>query len=400
MEYLIEIGLFLAKTLTIVFAVFAIVSIIVAAGQRNRRNAHRGNIHVVHLNKELDALKDGLQRVVLDKFSLKKYAKAEKKRLKEEERQLKAEAAKKERGAVIEVAADKTEQPADGADATGVVAARGDVAEGTVAGEAESVEIVESAGTARRRRVYVLSFDGDMEASGLESLRQEITAVLTMAEPQDEVMLKLESPGGMVHAYGLASSQLLRFKQKNIPLTICVDKVAASGGYMMACVADRLIAAPFAILGSIGVLVQLPNIHRLLKKNDVDFEMITAGEYKRTLTPFSEITEKGREKVKQDVEEMHELFKQWVKQYRPVVDIDQISTGETWVGLQAQERNMVDMISTSDDYLVQACDQADVYEVNYEIRVPLGEKLGGVLQKAMDKTLMNWWQRLREHRYF
>jgi serine protease SohB len=248
--------------------------------------------------------------------------------------------------------------------------------------------------------VYVLSFDGDMEASGLESLRQEITAVLTMAEPQDEVMLRLESPGGMVHAYGLASSQLLRFKQKNIPLTVCVDKVAASGGYMMACVADRLIAAPFAILGSIGVLVQLPNIHRLLKKNDVDFEMITAGEYKRTLTPFSEITEKGREKVKQDVEEMHDLFKQWVKQYRPVVDIDQIATGETWVGLQAQEHNMVDMISTSDDYLVQACDQADVYEVNYEIRVPLAEKLGGVLQKAMDKTLMNWWQRLGEHRYF
>jgi serine protease SohB len=265
---------------------------------------------------------------------------------------------------------------------------------------ADPVDGGDNAGPVRRRRVYVLSFDGDMEASGLESLRQEITAVLTMAEPQDEVMLRLESPGGMVHAYGLASSQLLRFKQKNIPLTVCVDKVAASGGYMMACVADRLIAAPFAILGSIGVLVQLPNIHRLLKKNDVDFEMITAGEYKRTLTPFSEITEKGREKVKQDVEEMHELFKQWVKQYRPVVDIDQIATGETWVGLQAQERNMVDMISTSDDYLVQACDQADVYEVNYEIRVPLGEKLGGVLQKAMDKTLMNWWQRLREHRYF
>ena len=359
MEYLFEYGMFLAKALTIVLAFMAIVTIMVAAGQR-RRHMPRGSISVTHLNRELDSLKDSLQRVVLDKFAFKKYLKAEKKREKAEAKQLK-------------LSAEQSDvHSADGA-----------------------VEEDNS----RRRRVFVLDFDGDMEASGLESLRQEITAVLTMAEPKDEVMLRLESPGGLVHAYGLASSQLLRFKQKEIPLTICVDKVAASGGYMMACVADRLIAAPFAILGSIGVLVQMPNIHRLLKKNDVDFEMITAGEYKRTMTPFTEVTEKGRDKLKQDVEEMHVLFKQWVKQYRPIVDIDQIATGETWVGLQAQERQMVDMISTSDDYIIQACEQADVYEVAYEIRIPLGEKIGGALQKAMDKTLMVWWQRLRSSRY-
>lgn len=352
LEYLFEYGMFLAKTLTIVIAIFAVITMMVAAGQR-RRQMPRGNITVTHLNRELESLKDSLQRVVLDKFAFKKYLKLEKKREKEEAKQLKT-------------SAENSDESADGH---------------------------------RRKRVFVLDFDGDMEASGLESLRQEITAVLTMAEPTDEVMLRLESPGGMVHAYGLASSQLLRFKQKNIPLTICVDKVAASGGYMMACVADRLVAAPFAILGSIGVLVQMPNIHRLLKKNDVDFEMITAGEYKRTVTPFTEVTEKGREKLRQDVEEMHVLFKQWVKQYRPVVDIDQIATGETWVGLQAQERQMIDQISTSDDVIVQACDEADVYEVSYEIRVPLGEKLGGALQKAMDKTLMVWWQRLRSNRY-
>jgi len=359
LEYLFEYGMFLAKALTIVLAFMAIVTIMVAAGQR-RRHMPRGSISVTHLNRELDSLKDSLQRVVLDKFAFKKYLKAEKKREKAEAKQLK-------------LSAEQSDvHSADGA-----------------------VEEDNS----RRRRVFVLDFDGDMEASGLESLRQEITAVLTMAEPKDEVMLRLESPGGLVHAYGLASSQLLRFKQKEIPLTICVDKVAASGGYMMACVADRLIAAPFAILGSIGVLVQMPNIHRLLKKNDVDFEMITAGEYKRTMTPFTEVTEKGRDKLKQDVEEMHVLFKQWVKQYRPIVDIDQIATGETWVGLQAQERQMVDMISTSDDYIIQACEQADVYEVAYEIRIPLGEKIGGALQKAMDKTLMVWWQRLRSSRY-
>jgi serine protease SohB len=359
LEYVFEYGMFLAKTLTIVLAILAVITMMVAAGQR-RRHMPRGSITVTHLNRELDSLRDSLQRVVLDKFAFKKYAKAEKKREKEESKQQKLSA---EQGSTK--VAEESEDDTD----------------------------------VRRRRVFVLDFDGDMEASGLESLRQEITAVLTMAEPRDEVMLRLESPGGLVHAYGLASSQLLRFKQKDIPLTVCVDKVAASGGYMMACVADRLIAAPFAILGSIGVLVQMPNIHRLLKKNDVDFEMITAGEYKRTLTPFTEVTEKGREKLKQDVEQMHVLFKQWVKQYRPVVDIDQIATGETWVGLQAQERQMVDMISTSDDYIIQACEQADVYEVSYAIRIPLGEKIGGALQKAMDKTLMVWWQRLRTNRY-
>ncbi len=359
MDYLFEYGMFLAKTLTIVLAILAVITMMVAAGQR-RRNMPRGSITVTHLNRELDSLRDSLQRVVLDKFAFKKYAKAEKKREKEQSKQQKHSAEQ-----VSIKVADETEDDAD----------------------------------SRRRRVFVLDFDGDMEASGLESLRQEITAVLTMAEPRDEVMLRLESPGGLVHAYGLASSQLLRFKQKDIPLTVCVDKVAASGGYMMACVADRLIAAPFAILGSIGVLVQMPNIHRLLKKNDVDFEMITAGEYKRTLTPFTEVTEKGREKLKQDVEQLHVLFKQWVKQYRPVVDIDQIATGETWVGLQAQERQMVDTISTSDDYIIQACEQADVYEVSYEIRIPLGEKIGGALQKVMDKTLMVWWQRLRSSQY-
>ncbi|MBU2098680.1 MAG: protease SohB, partial [Gammaproteobacteria bacterium] len=190
MEYLFEYAMFLAKTLTIVMAVLAIVTMMVAAGQR-RRLMPRGNLTVTHINRELESLKENLQRVVLDKFAFKKFLKLEKKREKEEARQLKSNA-------------------------------------GTDAG---------ADGDARRRRVFVLDFDGDMEASGLESLRQEITAVLTMAEAKDEVVLRLESPGGMVHAYGLASSQLLRFKQQNIPLTICVDKVAASGGYMMACVA-------------------------------------------------------------------------------------------------------------------------------------------------------------------
>ena len=217
---------------------------------------------------------------------------------------------------------------------------------------------------------FVLNFEGNIAADAVESLREEITAILSMATKDDEVILRLESPGGMVHAYGLASSQLLRIKNKNIPLTICVDKVAASGGYMMACLADRLVAAPFAIIGSIGVLVQLPNFHRVLKKYDVDYEIISAGEYKRTLTHFGEITSKGKDKVKEDVENIHQIFKDWVKTYRPSVEIDTIATGETWVGSQAKDRYMVDDIKTSDECVIEACETSDVYEIKFEIKKP------------------------------
>lgn len=346
MEFLSEYGLFLAKSITVVLVTIILLNLIVAASKSTRRQSQKGSISVTNLNKELDSQKRELQRELLDKSLFKKLLKQEKKRDKDKEKKR-------------QEAGDKASED-------------------------------------RRRRVYVINFDGDMAASGVESLREEITTVLTMADKSDEVVVRLESPGGMVHGYGLAASQLLRIRQKQIPLVICVDKVAASGGYMMACVGEKILAAPFAVLGSIGVLMQMPNIYRLLKKNDVDFEMITAGEYKRTLTPFTEITEKGRDKVQQDIEEMHELFKDWVKRHRPVVDIEKVATGETWVGVQAYERQLVDQVMTSDDYIVQACETSDVYEVVYEIKQPLGEKLGGVLQRVLDKSIMTWWQRLSD----
>ena len=243
---------------------------------------------------------------------------------------------------------------------------------------------------ALKPRVFVLNFKGNIAADAVTCLREEITAVLSMAKSTDRVLVRLESPGGMVHAYGLASSQLMRIKNQKVPLTICVDKVAASGGYMMACLADRLVAAPFAIIGSIGVLVQLPNFSRVLKKYDVDYEMISAGEYKRTLTTFGEITQKGRDKVQEDVETIHELFKSWVKEHRPSVEIDKVATGETWVGTQAKERYMVDEIKTSDECIVAACEDADVYEVEFELRKSIQDKLGNIFENSIDKVLSRW----------
>ncbi|MAH73960.1 MAG: protease SohB [Cellvibrionales bacterium TMED49] len=247
---------------------------------------------------------------------------------------------------------------------------------------------------APRKRVYVLSFEGNMNASSVVNLREEISAVLTTAKTSDEVLLRLESAGGMVHSYGLAASQLDRLRKKDIPITVSVDKVAASGGYMMACVADQIIAAPFAVLGSIGVVAQLPNFNRVLKHNKIDFELLTAGEYKRTLTLFGENTAKGREKFVNELEETHQLFKQYVSERREKIEIDQIATGEVWYGSKALELGLVDDLKTSDEYLISSMQTADVLEVKYILNKSLTERLGISAENAIDTLLVKWWQRL------
>ena len=230
-------------------------------------------------------------------------------------------------------------------------------------------------------RLYVLNFDGDIRAQAASSLREEVTALLSVAKEGDEVFVKLESPGGIVPGYGLAASQLKRIRDRKISLTASVDKVAASGGYMMACQANKIVAAPFAILGSIGVLAQIPNFNRLLKKNNIDFEQITGGEFKRTLTMFGENTEKGREKFQEEVDSTHELFKKFVSEARPQVDISKVATGEHWYGTQALDLQLIDEIQTSDDYLIDRFETHDIYELTFKeeakgLGKKLSEKLG------------------------
>jgi serine protease SohB len=226
-----------------------------------------------------------------------------------------------------------------------------------------------------RKRVYVLNFKGDVHASEASSLRECITAILAVAKSSDEIVVLLESTGGTVHDYGFAASQLQRVRNKGIKLTVAVDKVAASGGYMMACVADYIIAAPFAIIGSIGVIGQMPNFNRLLKKMDIDFEQMTAGNFKRTLTLFGENTEKGRLKAQEEIEETHQLFKEFVLENRPEMDVETIATGEHWYGKRALALNLVDELCTSDDYLCAAAEQADLFMVSYIRRKVFLEKL-------------------------
>lgn len=351
MEFLTEYGLFLAKAVTLVICLVVIAGIIVAAGQKTHKPRH-GHIEITPLNDLYKQMSDALRNAVMDHAQVKKLVKEENKKTKKE----KAEQKK---------AGKKTDGDA-----------------------------------APRKRVFVINFDGDIKASATEELREEITAVLSQAQTSDEVVLRLESTGGMVHSYGLAASQLCRITGKSIPLTVCVDKVAASGGYMMACVASKILAAPFAIIGSIGVVGQLPNFHRLLKKNDIDFEMQTAGEFKRTLTIFAENTDKAREKFAEELEETHQLFKDFIHDNRDGLDVDSVATGETWYGTRALDKHLIDAIQTSDEYLTSQSGDADIYEVRYIQKKSIPEKFGIASQQAMDRVLLNWWERLSQSRFF
>ncbi|WP_131783279.1 protease SohB [Legionella gresilensis] len=223
--------------------------------------------------------------------------------------------------------------------------------------------------------LYVLDFHGDIKASQVEQLREVITAILSIAKKNDEVVLRLESPGGSVNGYGLAASQLQRIRDRQIPLTVCIDKVAASGGYLMSCVANRIVAAPFAVIGSIGVVAQLPNFHRWLKKNNIDVELITAGEYKRTLTMLGENTEKGRKKFQEEIEKIHHAFRDYVFVHRQQLDIDQVSTGEHWLATDAYNLKLVDYLKTSDDYIIERMNDFNVFKINKPTKPSLTEKL-------------------------
>lgn len=249
------------------------------------------------------------------------------------------------------------------------------------------------------QKIFVLDFKGDIQASAVENIREEITLILATAKAgRDRVVVRLESPGGMVHGYGLAAAQLVRLRDAGFHLTICVDKVAASGGYMMACIANEIITAPFAIVGSIGVVAQVPNFNRLLKEHNVDFELYTAGQYKRTVTMFGENTPEGKAKFEEELQQTHVLFKHFVEKYRPQLNVDKVATGEHWYGEDALNLNLVDKLQTSDEYLLALLAQHDVYVINTRRKATLGEKLGlqaaqmadSLIPAVMNKVMENF----------
>ncbi len=344
MNWFSQYALFLAETATVVIAILSILIFILS--QRRKLSIVAGRLSVKDISQEYEQIKDDILMSSMDELEAKQYTKDLKKQKKIEKKQAKLAVKQKQKQ-------DKSSNQVAGA----------------------------------KPKLFVLSFNGSMDAHEVEELRQEITAVLAIIKPEDQVVIKLESPGGVVHGYGLAASQLLRFRTRNIPFTAVVDKVAASGGYMMACTANKIVAAPFAIVGSIGVVAQIPNFNRLLKKHDVDIELQTAGEYKRTLTMFGENTDEGRQKFKQELEETHLLFKDFVKEYRPNVDIEQVATGEHWFAAQAKDKGLVDEISTSDDFILSHLDTHKIISVSFQRKQKLSERISKNVVKNVERLL-------------
>ena len=316
-------ALFLADTATIIVAILVIAAGLAAIGRRKSKSS--GQIQVTDLNRRMEAMGDSIQAARLPKKARKALQKTHK-------AQRKAEAK------------SGIAQPC----------------------------------------VYFLDFKGDLRASALAALREEISAVLQAAQPGDEVLLRIESGGGMVNSYGLAAAQLLRLRAAKLPLTVMVDTVAASGGYLMAVVADRIIAAPFAMIGSIGVVAQIPNFHRWLRSKNIDMEQFTAGKFKRTVTLFGENTEAGRAKLREELEETHARFRDIVQTYRPRLDLAQVATGEVWLGSRALELGLIDALGTSDDELLNAAKRAKVLAIHYQRKTTLPQRLGLAAQKSWD----------------
>jgi serine protease SohB len=329
-EFFAEYGLFLLKVVTVVVG---IVVVIVVAASVGRKATHEG-LEVENLNKKHESLVETLQSAVSSKDQIKKAAKEKKKK--------------------------------DKADAKEKI---------------------------NRPRGFVIDFKGDLKASAVPSLREEVSAILDVATSDDEVIVRLENHGGVVHEHGLAASQLARIRDHDIRLIVCVDKVAASGGYLMACVATKIYAAPFAILGSIGVLAQIPNFNRMLDSHGVDFEQITAGKYKRSVTMFGENTDADRAKLKEELEDVHSLFKDAVAKYRPDMDIEKIATGEHWYGTRALQLGLADEIQTSDELLSELVGERDLYSVSYKIKKPLQKRLLGGIDGVLEKADAAGWRR-------
>jgi len=331
-DFLSQYGLFLAKAITlflgIIFTVLAVVIIIV----RSKNQPQEGTFVIESINERLEELTDLLDNEMLSKTELKAKMKARKKSQKKQKN-------------------NKTQE------------------------------------TELEPKLFIIQFEGDVRASAVSELRETITAILNVATPKDEVLLILESGGGFVPHYGLAASQLARFRANNIPLTVAIDKIAASGGYLMACVANKIICAPFAVVGSIGVLAIVPNFHELLKKHHIQVEQHTAGQYKRTLTMFGQNNEEAREKFKEELSDTHAHFKSFIAQYRPQVDVEKVATGEHWAGEKAQTLQLVDLLQTSDDYILSKYPDYKIYKISFVQKLSFKARLTASMASSITQAI-------------
>ena len=335
-ELLADYAVFLLKTATVVVAVLFLIA---ASAAASRRASGQDRLEVENLNKKYRRLADALCRVVMSRRDWK-----------------------------------------------------------TLRRDARTRDKAVKRARKHRPRTFVIDFKGDLRATAVASLREEVSAILEVAGETDNVVLRLENHGGVVHEHGLAASQLVRLRERNVPLIVAVDKVAASGGYLMACVANRIVAAPFAVLGSIGVIAQMPNFNRMMDSHGIEYEQVTAGEFKRTVTMFGKNTDEHRARLREQLEDVHALFKAAVATYRPGLDLASVATGEHWYGSRALELGLADELRTSDALLAELARERDLYRIAWKIRKPLQKRLLANVDGALDAVDAAAWRQRFESR--
>lgn len=341
LELFLDYALFLAKAATVAVVIVIVLSSAAALAMRSKQGRAKGYIEVNRMNTLFDSYKYALHEVMLPPPIFKKYIKQQ---AKDEKQQ-----AKDEKKATKKAAASKEDE--------------------------------------HKKRLFYITFKGDIHASAAEGLRHEVSSVLTSADDHDEVLVSIESGGGMVSNYGFAASQLQRILDKGLSLTVAVDKIAASGGYLMACVSNKIIAAPYAMIGSVGVLAQVPNFHKLLQEHNIDMDVYTAGEFKRQVTIFGENTEAGKQKFQETLEDIHDQFKNTILKFRPHLDMEKVATGEAWLAEQAQALGLVDELMTSDAYLMAACETSDVLEIKWVLKTSPAERLMNRIETSFKQVL-------------
>ena len=166
---------------------------------------------------------------------------------------------------------------------------------------------------------------------------------------------------------------------------------------MMAVVADRIVASRLAVIGSIGVVGQVPNVHRLLKRFDIDVLEMTAGTNKRPVSLIGPLTDQGIETFKKQLSDTHRLFRDHVHRFRPQLDIEAVSNGDIWHGVDALTHGLIDEIATSDEMIDRARHEGDldVFSIRWRQAKNLRERLEESVSLITEKALMRALQRLK-----
>lgn len=208
------------------------------------------------------------------------------------------------------------------------------------------------------------------------------------------IILRVDSPGGAV----VPSQEIYEEIKRTIkvkPVIVSMGSVAASGGYYISCAATKIIANPGTLTGSIGVLMELPNIKGLLDKIGVKSETVKSGRYKDITSPFKTLQQDEREVLQRLINDVHEQFIYAVSEGRkiPLENVKRIADGRVFTGLKAKELGLVDEIGDIDYTIKLAAQLAKIKgepEIVQKKTTLIQEIIKGDAETLVRKILPNY----------